>query len=162
LNHLDPNLNKASWTPEEDKYIIQTRLESGNQWALMSKHLTGRTANAIKNRWNSTLKKKLDSYTLSTEEKSKKRKISRDIEIPVEKKQFKIDLVDSSVDEFIKNIDLSSLKYDSFSPNFIGSWSPSIMGTPSPHITTFSEIMKNTKFDEIMQQGKMNREDINP
>ncbi|EFC44400.1 hypothetical protein NAEGRDRAFT_79798 [Naegleria gruberi] len=60
LNHLDPKIKKNAWTEEEDSIIIEMHEKHGNQWAKISKFLEGRTANAIKNHWNSTLSKRLD------------------------------------------------------------------------------------------------------
>ena len=58
-NHLDPNVNRSPWTPEEDQILIEMHEKLGNQWVKIAEKLNNRSDNCVKNRWNSTLKKKL-------------------------------------------------------------------------------------------------------
>eukprot|EP00189_Rhodosorus_marinus_P013526 CAMPEP_0184747306 /NCGR_PEP_ID=MMETSP0315-20130426/10238_1 /TAXON_ID=101924 /ORGANISM="Rhodosorus marinus, Strain UTEX LB 2760" /LENGTH=262 /DNA_ID=CAMNT_0027220255 /DNA_START=57 /DNA_END=845 /DNA_ORIENTATION=+ len=57
LNYLDPSIKHDAWTHEEDMLLVQLQKKYKNKWAAISKFMDGRTDNAIKNRWNSALKR---------------------------------------------------------------------------------------------------------
>jgi hypothetical protein len=76
-NHLDTSLNKDPWTKEEDEKLMALQKSMGNRWCEIAKLLTGRSENAVKNRWNSAMRKRAQALKNSTGGGSKKNSKSK-------------------------------------------------------------------------------------
>jgi len=61
FNHLDPKIKRTEWSQEEQWVLFILRNQNNEKWSNISKKLMGRTDNAVKNYWNSRLKKRIDS-----------------------------------------------------------------------------------------------------
>jgi hypothetical protein len=58
-NHLDPDVRKDPFSQEEDEIIATKQAALGSKWAAIARFLPGRTDTLVKNRWNSSLKKRI-------------------------------------------------------------------------------------------------------
>lgn len=63
INHLDPDINRGAWTTEEDVKLLQSFMQVGKKWAEIAKRVGQRTENAVKNRWNSLMKKYKNEFS---------------------------------------------------------------------------------------------------
>ena len=61
-NHLDPRLVKSSWTAEEQHILFTYHKRYGNTWAQIGSYLNGRSENAIKNQFYSTLRRQFKKW----------------------------------------------------------------------------------------------------
>jgi hypothetical protein len=61
LNKLRPNIKCGDWSAQEDDLMIKLLKEIGNRWSLIATHLPGRTEGQVKNRYYSSIKKRLES-----------------------------------------------------------------------------------------------------
>ena len=59
INVLDPEIRKGKFTEEEDLKLVALFKQYGPKWATIAKYYPNRTADMIKNRFHSSIKKKL-------------------------------------------------------------------------------------------------------
>ena len=64
VGHLCPSVNTGPWTLEEDKILAQKHSEIGNKWARIATFLPGRTDILVKNRWNTSVKQRVQNGDL--------------------------------------------------------------------------------------------------
>ncbi|KAJ6227683.1 snRNA-activating protein complex subunit 4 [Anaeramoeba flamelloides] len=74
-NSLDPNLKKGKWSQKEDQILIEKHSEYGNSWSHIQKFLPGRSANLVKNHWNSKFSKTIVSNNNYKKKRKRKKKI---------------------------------------------------------------------------------------
>ncbi|XP_059451300.1 transcription factor MYB1-like [Corylus avellana] len=71
LNYLKPNIKRGGFAADEVDLIIRLHKLLGNRWSLIARRLPGRTANDVKNFWNTHMCKKEISHIKETKEKAK-------------------------------------------------------------------------------------------
>ncbi|TYJ25981.1 hypothetical protein E1A91_A07G087100v1 [Gossypium mustelinum] len=59
LNYLKPDIKRGAFADDEVDLMIRLHNLLGNRWSLIAGRLPGRTANDVKNYWNTYLRKKM-------------------------------------------------------------------------------------------------------
>jgi hypothetical protein len=57
ISRLDPRINKAAFTSEEEKTLMQLHQQFKNKWASIAKQMPGRTADAVKSKYISIMRR---------------------------------------------------------------------------------------------------------
>ncbi|XP_010551860.1 PREDICTED: transcription factor MYB114-like [Tarenaya hassleriana] len=83
LNYLKPNIKRGRLSPEEVDLVIRLHKLLGNRWSLIAGRLPGRTANDIKNYWNTHISKKQE-LSSNCKIKSTWEKKTADVSFPTE------------------------------------------------------------------------------
>ena len=73
-NHLNMNIQKIEWSPQEDEKLVGLHKKLGNKWAQLARELPGRTDNSVKNRYYSQFRKGMRVINDLTKSNSKRPK----------------------------------------------------------------------------------------
>ncbi|KAJ4961357.1 hypothetical protein NE237_021267 [Protea cynaroides] len=65
--YLNSDCKKGGWSPEEDMILCEAQKIFGNRWTEIAKVVSGRTDNAVKNRFSTLCKKRAKHEALSKE-----------------------------------------------------------------------------------------------
>ncbi|XP_021746303.1 transcription factor MYB124-like [Chenopodium quinoa] len=65
--YLNSDFKKGGWSPEEDMLLCEAQKIFGNRWTEIAKVVSGRTDNAVKNRFSTLCKKKAKREALAKE-----------------------------------------------------------------------------------------------
>ncbi|CAA2971761.1 myb-related A isoform X1 [Olea europaea subsp. europaea] len=70
FTYLNSDFKKGGWSPEEDLLLCQAQKIFGNRWTEIAKVVSGRTDNAVKNRFTTLCKKRAKHEALAKENKA--------------------------------------------------------------------------------------------
>ncbi|KAL6983515.1 Transcription factor [Sarracenia purpurea var. burkii] len=65
--YLNSDFKKGGWSPEEDQLLCEAQKIFGNRWTEIAKVVSGRTDNAVKNRFSTLCKKRAKHEALAKE-----------------------------------------------------------------------------------------------
>jgi hypothetical protein len=155
LNSLDPAVTKEPWTPEEDQLIFEGYVKHGPKWAVIMHGIPGRSDNAVKNRWNASISKRVhttDGGGLelgpSKTRKYSKRKAARPPPIVPPETPSRLELLSKDLDLTPRFLDFDALGEGAYEHEFMEMDSLQL-GTPlaSPVIAKRFSVFSPTRYE---------------
>ncbi|CAH9090130.1 unnamed protein product [Cuscuta epithymum] len=67
FTYLNSDFKRGGWSPEEDMLLCEAQRMYGNRWTEIAKVVSGRTDNAVKNRFNTLCRKRARNEALAKE-----------------------------------------------------------------------------------------------
>ena len=114
INVLDPQVKKGKFSDEEDFLLVSLFNQYGPKWALISKSFYNRSPDMIKNRFHSSIKKKMTKLTRSFMKENKEQKLDQNNEFDVNNFYGNLELnLNEKKSNSMKNKNLGK-KFDKF------------------------------------------------
>ena len=76
-NHLNPTIKRGQWTPDEDCQLLEAFARHGKRWNCIALEIRYRTALAVKNRFNSLLRRETKVHGPASAELQVRRLLKR-------------------------------------------------------------------------------------
>jgi hypothetical protein len=90
-NQLESVDRDKRWTPDEDEELIRLHTKFGNQWSKIASEMNGKTNNQVKNRWYSTVSRRIERAVRGEEldlKRGPKKEQKREFSVEVQLNQF--------------------------------------------------------------------------
>ena len=147
-NHLDPNVKKEDFTTEEENKIFELQEQMGNKWSEIANFIEGRTENAVKNCFYSSVRRNLRKYN---KKKPESQKLKGSVKSLLKKPAYKAILLNKKPQESVNvkqktgNTGKKSLKIEKKPHDIV---CPSI--SPMPNMRYFSFPLTPSTTQSIM------------
>jgi len=158
INHLETEVNKRTWSPQEEEILFAKAKEHGNRWSEIAKHLNKRTDNCIKNHYYSSLRKNIRRLLKHLSGRNKGKGENADSYIDYEQVNSEL------VYKMLKLFDITYLDLNELSLKFIVLTMVEYEVNSADDINNMSHLLReyyNSKKEQLMGKNDMDSENLN-
>ncbi|CAA7037596.1 unnamed protein product [Microthlaspi erraticum] len=112
--YLNSDFKRGGWSPEEDMLLCEAQRVFGNRWTEIAKVVSGRTDNAVKNRFTTLCKKRAKHEALAKENNSNSKRMlffdgidtprKAENEAPIAKRTRRSHILDQNVESCVNQL----------------------------------------------------------